>query len=61
MPKGADKLSDRNNGGDVALESRDADMPSPQSRKLRRRPKSERIIEDISVERRVALEILADR
>lgn len=50
-------------------DSRDAAAPTSggagkeasKSRKPRRRPVSERIIEDISVERRVALEILADR
>ena len=46
---------------DAAPTSGDAGKTSSKSRKPRRRPVSERIIEEISVERRVALEILADR
>ena len=46
---------------DTAPTSGDAGKKPSKSRKPRRRPVSERIIEEISVERRVALEILADR
>ena len=61
MPKDGEKLSKGNARDDAAPTSADAGKKSSQSRKFRRRPISERIIEDISVERRAALEILADR
>ena len=61
MPKDGDRLSKGKSRDDAAPTSEDAGKKSSKSRKPRRRPVSERIIEDISVERRVALEILADR
>ena len=61
MPMDGDKLSKGNARDDAAPTSGEAGKQSSRNRNIRRRPKSERIIEDISVERRVALEILADR
>ncbi len=61
MPNDGAVLTKDNSRDDAAPTSGGAGKESSKSRKPRRRPVSERIIEDISVERRVALEILADR
>lgn len=61
MPNDEASLSKGKPRDAAAPISGDAGKKSSESRKPRRRPVSERIIEEISVERRVALEILADR
>ncbi|MDE0717656.1 MAG: hypothetical protein OXH64_06935 [Rhodospirillaceae bacterium] len=61
MPNDGASLSKGKSRDDAAPTSGDASEKPSESRKPRRRPVSERIIEEISVERRVALEILADR
>jgi len=61
MPNDGAILSKGKPGDGAAPESGSAIKKSSQNRKPHRRPVSERIIEEISVERRVALKILADR
>ena len=61
MPNDGAGLSKGNPRDNAAPTSEDTGKKPSKSRKPRRRPVSERIIEEISVERRVALEILADR
>lgn len=61
MPKDADSSSNAKAGADGSTPLGDSGKQPARSRNPRRRPKSERIIEETSVKRRVALEILADR